>query len=67
MQLVFHRLKFTTSIADQTTYQDEWQLCDTMDEARQQILVLHKIHGDTLHSWGIATITDASENSWIEK
>ena len=67
MQLVFHRIKFTTNIADQTTYQDHWQLCDTKDEARQQILTLQNIHGDALDSWGIATITDASEKSWVEK
>ena len=67
MQLVFHRIKLTTNIADQTTYKDDWQLCDTKDEARQQILALHKIHGDALDSLGIAAITDASEKSWIEK
>jgi hypothetical protein len=67
MQLVFHRIKFTTNIAEQTTYKDDWQLCDTQDEARLQILALHKIHGDALDSWGIATITDASEKSWVEK
>lgn len=67
MQLVFHRIKFTTNIADQTTYQDHWQLCDTKDEARHQILVLHKIHGEALDSWGIAAITDASQKGWIEK
>jgi len=67
MQLVFHRIKFTTNIADQTTYQDHWQLCDTADEARQQILVLQRIHGDSLDSWGIAAITDASYKGWIEK
>jgi hypothetical protein len=67
MQLVFHRIKFTTNIADQTTYQDHWQLCETKDEARHQILVLHKIHGEALDSWGIAAITDASQKGWIEK
>ncbi len=86
MQLVFHRIKFTTNIADsktlqrittlnwrnrnvssQTTYKDDWQLCDTKDEARQQILTLQNIHGDALDSWGIAAITDASEKSWAEK
>jgi len=67
MQLVFHRIKFTTNIADQTTYQDHWQLCETKDEARHQILVLHKIHGEALDSWGIAAITDASQMGWIEK
>lgn len=67
MQLVFHRIKFTTNIAEQTTYKDDWQLCDTQDEARLQILALHKIHGDALDSWGIANITDASEKSWVEK
>ena len=66
MQLVFHRIKFTTNIADQTTYQDHWQLCDTADEARQQVLTLQNIHGDALDSWGIAAITDASEKSWVE-
>ena len=67
MQLVFHRIKFTTNIAEQTTYKDDWQLCDTQDEARLRVLALHKIHGDALDSWGIATITDASEKSWVEK
>jgi len=67
MQLVFHRIKFTTNIADQTTYKDDWQLCDTQDEARQQVIALQNIHGDALDSWGIAAITDASEKSWIEK
>ncbi len=68
MQLVFHRIKFTTCLGSvQTTHKDDWQLCDTADEARQQVLTLQNIHGDALDSWGIASITDSSEKSWIEK
>ena len=67
MYIIFNRVKFSTNIADQTTYQDHWQLCDTTDEARRQLGVLQSIHGDTLDSCGIATITDASEKGWIEK
>ncbi len=67
MQLVFHRIKFTTNIADQTTYQDFWQLCETEEEAAQKIAMLQKIHGNSLDSFGIADIVDASEKSWIEK
>ena len=67
MQLVFHRIKFTTNIADQTTYQDHWQLCETKVEAFYQVQVLTTAHGDSLDSWGIAEITDASQKGWIEK
>lgn len=67
MILVFHRLKFTTNLPDQTTYKDDWQLCDTIDEARRQIAALQQIHGDTLDAWGIGNIAEASESSWLNK
>ena len=67
MQLVFHRIKFTTNIADQTTYQDHWQLCETEEEAAQKVSMLQKIHGNSLDSFGIAAIVSASEKSWVEK
>ncbi|MDA7891187.1 hypothetical protein N9B14_01350 [Akkermansiaceae bacterium] len=67
MLLVFHRLKFETNIADQTSYKDDWQLCETIEEARRQIEVLQKIHGVALDSWGIGNIMDASEALWLDK
>ena len=67
MYLVFHRLKFETNLADQTSYRDDWQLCETAEEARQAIAALQRIHGDTLSDWGIGTIMDASEASWLNK
>ena len=67
MLLVFHRLNFKTNIADQTTYQDHWQLCETEEEAAQKVSMLQKIHGNRLDSFGIAEIVSASEKSWTEK
>lgn len=67
MLLVFHRLKFETNIADQTSYKDDWQLCETIEEARRQVEIVQKIHGDALDSWGIGNIMDASEALWLDK
>jgi len=67
MYLVFHRVKFTTNIAEQTSYQDDWQLCETVEEARRQVGIVQSIHGENLDSWGIGNIMDASEALWLDK
>ena len=67
MYLVFHRVKFTTNIAEQTSYQDDWQLCETIEEARHQVGIIQTIHGESLDSWGIGNIMDASEALWLDK
>ena len=66
MIMVVHTVKFPVS-QGRETYQDNYQLCDTMAEAREitQRLIVGRPNG--LVSYAICEVLEASEPHWVEK
>ena len=64
MLMVTHTLKTVTNRTNQ--YHDDYQLCDTKEEAKKKVELLIALHGDSLYSYAISQVIEASEPHWIE-
>ena len=63
MFVIVHTLKFPVTHG-KTTYKDDYQLCDTMDEARGIVsrLISSRPHG--LVNYAICNVVESSNPSW---
>jgi selenocysteine lyase/cysteine desulfurase len=63
MLIVNHTLKRNDSIGN-ATYTDNFQLVDTLEEARQAVTQIISLHGDELFCYAISQVIEASEPHW---
>jgi hypothetical protein len=63
MLIVSHTLMRNDSIGNKT-YTDNYQLVDTLEEARQAVTQIISLHGDELHCYAISQVIEASEPHW---
>ena len=63
MLIVSHTLKRNDSIGN-ASYVDNYQLVDTLEEARQAVTQIISLHGDELHCYAISQVIEASEPHW---
>lgn len=63
MLIVSHTLMRNDSIGN-TRYVDNYQLVDTLEEARQAVTQIISWHGDYLHCYAISQVIEASEPHW---
>ena len=64
MLMVTHTLKTVAGRVNQ--YQDHYQLFDTREEAQKKVNMLISLHGDSLYSYAISQILEASEPHWTD-
>ena len=63
MLIVSHTLIRNDSIGN-TRYVDDYQLVDTLEEARKAVSLIISLHGDYLHCYAISQVIEASEPHW---
>jgi hypothetical protein len=65
MLIVNHTLRFEPSgFGEEPAFVDSYQLCDTMDEARQIVTGLISRH-ENLHTYAISQVIESSEPHWV--
>ena len=64
MFIVNHTTKHTDSVGN-VTHKDNYQLCDTLDEAKEKVQQIIKLNDD-LYCYAISSVIEASEPHWIE-
>lgn len=65
MLIVHHTLVFRS--LNRETFEDHYQLADTIEEARSIAQGLIARHGDDLHCYSIAEVLESSELGWVTK
>lgn len=63
MLIVSHTLKRNDSIGN-STYTDNYQLVDTLEEARAAVTQIISLHGGELYCYAISQVIEASEPHW---
>jgi len=65
MLIINHTLRYEKSgIGQEPTFIDNYQLCDTMDEARQIVTGLISRH-ENLQFYAISQVIESSEPHWV--
>ena len=65
MLIIHHTLVFRS--LNRETFEDHYQLSDSLEEARDIVQKLISIHGDDLYCYSIAEVLESSEPHWTEK
>ena len=65
MLIIHHTLVFRS--LNRETFEDHYQLSDSLEEARDIVQKLISIHGDDLYCYSIAEVLESSEPHWAEK
>ena len=68
MYMVVHTIKHPLTTARQyETFEDNYQLCDTMAEAQEIAQRLITTRPNGLYSYAICEVLESSEPHWVEK
>lgn len=65
MFIINHTLKMTDNYGNQS-FADNYQLVDTIEEAREKVTLIISTAGDDLHCYAISQVIEASEPHWKE-
>ena len=63
MLIVSHTVKRNDSIGN-STYTDNYQLVDTLEEARAAVTQIISLHGGELYCYAISQVIEDSEPHW---
>ena len=65
MLIIHHTLVFRS--LNRETFEDNYQLSDSLEEAREIVQELMAIYGDNLYCYSIAEVLESSELGWVTK
>ena len=65
MLIITHTLMRNDSIGN-STYTDNYQLVDTLEEARDAVTKIISTNGDELYCYAISQVIEASEPHWAD-
>jgi hypothetical protein len=65
MYIIHHTIKYQAG--NRASYTDNYQLADTLEEAKAIARELVARLGDDLYCYSVAKVVEASEPHWVEK